>query len=51
MKEQEKCPKRTNNETDLTSLLDLEFKEKLIKMLKELRNLSIEMQITVTRNY
>lgn len=50
-KEQEKCPERTNNETDLTSRLDLEFKEKIIKMLKELRNLSIEMQITVTRNY
>ena len=50
-KEQKKCPERKNNETVLTSLLDLEFKEKIIKMLKELRNISIEMQITVTRNY
>ena len=36
LKEQEKSPERTNNETNLTSLLDLEFKKEIIKMLKEL---------------
>ena len=39
LKEQEKSPKRTNNETDLSSLLDPEFKKEVIKMLKELRKI------------
>ena len=30
LKEQENSPERTNNETDLTSLLDLEFKKEVI---------------------
>ena len=33
-KEQEKCPERTNNETDLTSLLDSKLKKEEINMLK-----------------
>ena len=50
LKEQEKSPERTNNETDLSSLPDPKFKREVIKTLKELESLSIEMQITVTRN-
>ena len=49
LKEQELSPERTNDETDLTSLLDIEFKKEVIKKVKELR-LSTEMQITVTKN-
>ena len=37
LKEQEKSPERTNNETDLSSLLDHKFKMEVIKILKELR--------------
>ena len=33
-KEQEKSHERTNNETDLTSLLDPEFKKEVMQMLK-----------------
>ena len=33
LEEQEKSPERTNNETDLTSLLDPESKNEVIKML------------------
>jgi len=38
-KEQEKSPKRTNNETGLSSLPDTEFRTEVIKMLKELRKI------------
>ena len=38
-KEQEKSPKRINNETGLSSLLDPEFEKEVIKMLKELRKI------------
>ena len=37
LKEQDKSPERTNNETDHTSLLNPEFKKEVIKILKELR--------------
>ena len=37
LKEEAKSPERTNNETDLTSLLNPEFKKEGIKTLKELR--------------
>ena len=37
LKEQDKSPERTNNETDHTSLLKPEFKKEVIKILKELR--------------
>ena len=36
-REREKSPKRANNETDLSSLLDLQFKKEVIKMLEELK--------------
>lgn len=40
LKEQEKYPEGTNNETDLTNLLDLRFKNEVIKMLnKKLRKI------------
>ena len=37
LKEQENSPKGANNETDLWSLIDTEFKKKVMKILKELR--------------
>lgn len=37
LKEQDKSPERTNNETDHTSLLNPELKKEIIKILKELR--------------
>ena len=33
--QQENSPKTVNNETDLCSLTDLEFKRKVVKILKE----------------
>ena len=39
LKEQEKSPERTNNETDLSSLPDPKFKKEVIKMLKEIRKI------------
>ena len=38
--EEQNSPERTNNETDLSSLLDLKFKKEVIKMLKELRKIT-----------
>ena len=37
LKEQENSPKAVNNEIDLTSLIDIEFKREIVKILKELR--------------
>ena len=37
LKEQENSPKAVNNETDLCSLADIEFKMEIVKTLKELR--------------
>ena len=37
LKEQENSPKAANNETDLCSLTDSEFKREILKILKELR--------------
>ena len=37
IKDQENSPQRTNNETDLFSLIDTEFKKEIMKILKELR--------------
>ena len=48
-KEQENSPERTNNEIELTSLLDPEFKKVVIRMLTEPR-LPVLMQSTVTGN-
>jgi len=36
LKEQENCPEGENNETDLCSLTDTEFKKETVKILKEL---------------
>ena len=37
LKQQENSPKAVNNETDLCSLTDFEFKREVLKILKELR--------------
>ena len=37
LKQQEDSPKAVNNETDLCSLTDFEFKRETVKILKELR--------------
>ena len=37
LKEQENSPKAVNNETDLSSLRDIEFKMEVVKIMKELR--------------
>ena len=37
LKEQKNSPKAVNNETDLCSLTDIEFKREVLKILKELR--------------
>ena len=37
LKQQENSPKAVNNETDLCSLTDIEFKREVLKTLKELR--------------
>ena len=37
LKDQENSPERTNNETDIFCLTDTEFKQEIMKILKELR--------------
>ena len=37
LKQQENSPKAINNETDLCSLADFDFKREIVKILKELR--------------
>ena len=37
LNQQENSPKTVNNETDLCSLTDLEFKREIVKILKELK--------------
>ena len=37
LKQQENLPKAVNNETDLCSVTDFEFKREIVKILKELR--------------
>ena len=37
LKDQENSPEGTNNETDLFSLIDTEFKKEAMKILKKLR--------------
>ena len=37
LKQQENSPKAVNNETELCSMTDLEFKREIVKILKELR--------------
>ena len=38
LNQQENSPKAVNNETELCSLIDLEFKREIVKILKELRD-------------
>ena len=38
LNQQENSPKAVNNETELCSLTDLEFKREIVKILKELRD-------------
>ena len=40
LKEQENSPEAANNETDLCSLTDTEFKREIMQILKELRQIS-----------
>ena len=37
LKEEEKSSEAANNETDLCSIIDTEYKRKIVKILKELR--------------
>ena len=37
LKQQDNSPKAVNNETDLCSLIDIEFKREIVKILKALR--------------
>ena len=39
LKDQENSPEGTNNETDLFSLIDTEFKKEVMKILKQLRKI------------
>ena len=39
LKDQGNSPERTNNETDLFSLIDTEFKKEIIKILKKFRTI------------
>ena len=50
LKEQEKSPKADNNETDLCSLTDIEFKREIVKILKELRLNIKELRANINNN-
>ena len=50
LKEQENSPEGANNETDLRSLTDTEFKKETAKIFKELRVDMNIMQIASERN-
>ena len=50
LKEQENSPEAANNETDLCSLTDTEFKRKVVKILKELRLNIKELRADINSN-
>ena len=50
LKQQESSPKAVSNETDLCSLIDIEFKREVLKILKELREDMNTIQINLERN-
>lgn len=50
LKDQQNSPETTNNDTDFFRLIDTDFKKEIMKILKELRRLSTEMQNVVKRN-
>ena len=49
-KEQENSPEAANNETDLCSLIDTEFKRETVKILKELRLNIKELRADINSN-
>ena len=50
LKEQENSPKALNNEADLCSLIDTEFKREMVKILKELRVNMQELRTDINSN-
>ena len=50
LKKQENSPEATNNETDLCSLTDTEFKKETVKILKELRVDMKELRVDMNCN-
>ena len=50
LKEQENSPEAANNETDLCSLIDTEFKREIVKILKELRVTMKELRADINSN-
>ena len=50
LKELEDSPEGANNETDLCSLKDTEFKEKIVKILKGLKVVMRELKVDMTTN-
>ena len=50
LKEQENLPEAANNETDLCSLTDTEFKREIVKILKELRLNMKELRVDINSN-
>ena len=48
LKEQENSPDATNNETDLCSPIDTEFKREIVKILKELRVTMKELRVDIS---
>ena len=50
LKEQENSPKAANNETDLFSLINTEFKKEIVKILKELRMNMKELRADMNSN-
>ena len=50
LKEQENSPEAANNETDLCSLIDIEFKREIAKILKEIRVNMKELRADINSN-
>ena len=50
LKEQENSPEGANNETDLRSLTDTEFKKETVKILKELIVNMKELRVDINSN-
>ena len=50
LKQQDNSPEVANNETDLCSLTDIEFKREIVKILKELRLNINELRVEIKSN-
>ena len=50
LKEQENSPEAANNKTDICSLIDIEFKRGVVKILKELRLSIKELGVDMNSN-